>query len=520
MIVPQSRRRAKPEVISMGNLRPLPNIRRLVSNRQIMRKARRQSGLPMVVLLVLAAVFILGAGIGIMAIAQWVRSEQCHSLLESKASEALAGKAEFGPLEWLWVGVSSPQVKAFSGDQARPHSLEADNVRARLRLASLMQGCWAVEEISMDRARLHFAAAIPAQLKESGPTATRISTAQVRLPSWIPSVLVVEAIRSRNTDLLFDLPLGKMLELLGTKLEVYPEREDLRLEAHGGQMIWTQFPGFQPNLLWARGRLKEGRLRINGAELSFAGGGEAAFEGEFPDPDGVSHIKIHCKGLPISDVFPTASSMISGTLSGEAEAAWTASEARSMEGKVAVDNASVHGVPALDELAAFTGMEQFRNLSLQRASASFTRSGKVTHWKEIIMEAPGVLKVTGEAEVGDSGSLNGTFQAGVTTDIVRVIPMAKELLSAEERDGYFWIPVHVAGSLEHPTEDLRPRLMTAIAAKASGLIRGGIDEGLKILGIKSGTPSVKDAEQAATNAVQSLKKDAGSVIDAVGGFLK
>ena len=131
-----------------------------------------------------------------------------------------------------------------------------------------------------------------------------------------------------------------------------------------------------------------------------------------------------------------------------------------------------------------------------------------------------MLKVTGEAEVGDNGSLAGTLQAGVTTDIVRVIPIAKELLSAEERDGYFWIPVHVGGSLEHPTEDLRPRLVTAIAAKASGMIRDGIDGGLKILGIKSETPSVKDAEQAATNAVKSLEKNAGSVIDTVGGFLK
>lgn len=191
-----------------------------------------------------------------------------------------------------------------------------------------------------------------------------------------------------------------------------------------------------------------------------------------------------------------------------------------MEGRVAVEDSSVHGVPALDELAAFTGMGQFRNLSLKKASASFTRVGGITRWREIILEAPGVLKVTGEAEVGVSGSLSGMFQAGVTTDIVRVIPMAKELLSAEERDGYFWIPVHVGGSLEHPTEDLRPRLVTAIAAKASGMIRNGLEEGLKILGIKPDTTNSQTLPPAATNAVQTLEKDARSVIDAVGGFLK
>ncbi|NBZ94869.1 MAG: hypothetical protein EBR40_00275 [Proteobacteria bacterium] len=485
-----------------------------------MRTARRHPGLPTVVLLVLTAVLLLGAGAGFLMLSRWVQSEECHALLESKASEALAGKAEFGPLEWLWVGVASPQVKAFSGDGARPHSMEAGNVRARLRLASLLQGCWAVEEISMEKARLHFAAAVPAKLKEDAPASSRHSPAPLRLPSWIPSVLVVEAIRSSKTDLLFDLPDRKMLELLGTKLEVYPGKTDFRLEAHGGAMVWTQFPGFQPDLLWARGRLSEGRLRINGAELGFSGGGSAGFEGEFPDPDGVSHIKLHCKGLPISDVFPTASAMVSGTISGEGTASWTPLESRSMEGSVAVDDASVHSVPALDELAAFTGMKQFRNLSLKKASASFVRAGNVTRWREIILEAPGVLKVTGEAEVGDNGSLAGTLQAGVTTDIVRVIPMAKELLSAEEREGYFWIPVHVGGSLEHPTEDLRPRLVTAIAAKASGVIRGGIEEGLKILGIKSDSTNGSILPAADTNTVKSLEKEAGSVIEAVGNFLK
>lgn len=472
----------------------------------------------MMVVLVLFGVILLVGSVSLLMLSRWIRSEECRAVLESKASEALSGKAEFGPLEWLWVGVASPKVKASSGDGARPHSLEAGNVRARLRLASLFQGCWAVEEISMEKARLHFAAAVPAQLRESKPAAAHAS--MVRLPSWIPLVLVVEAVRSGNTDLLFDLPSGKMLELLGTKLDVYPEKEEFRLEAHGGQMIWTQFPGFQPNLLWARGRLREGRLRINGAELGFTGGGSTSFEGEFPDPDGVSHIKLHCKGLPISDVFPTALSMVSGTISGEGTASWTPTEARSMEGKLAVDNASVHDVPALDELALFTGMEQFRNLSLKKASASFVRAGNVTHWSEIILEAPGLLKVTGEAEVGDNGSLAGTLQAGVTTDIVRVIPMARELLSAEEREGYFWIPVHVGGSLEHPTEDLRPRLVTAIATKASGVIRGGIEVGLKILGIKPDSTNASVLPAAATNTVKSLEKEAGSVIEAVGSFLK
>jgi hypothetical protein len=484
-----------------------------------MRKARRQSGLPMVVLLVLAAVFILGAGVGIVALVQWVRSKQCHFLLESKASEALGGKAEFGPIEWLWVGVASPHVKAVTGNGARPHTLEAHNLRARVHLSSLIQGFWSIEEISMEKAKVHFAAALPDTVKPPA-TPARSEVSKIPVPAWIPSNCIVRAVRCSSTELLFDLPRGDLLELLNTKLELRPETDAARLEAHGGQMVWTRFPGFRPDIVWARGRLHQKRLQLNGAELAFPGGGSADLEGEFPDPEGISRIEFHCKGLPIGDLIPDAAASVGGTISGEGHAFWTPTELHLMEGRVSVDNASVHGVPALNAIADFTGMQQFRNLSLSKASGSFSKSGAITRWKEIVLEAPGVLKVTGDAEVGDSGSLNGTFQAGITTDIVRVIPMAKELLSADQRDGYFWVPVHVAGTLSKPTEDLQPRLLTAIAAKASGVIREGIDLGLKALGIKQGNPAVQDAQQAATNAVQSLKKDAGSVIDAVGGFLK
>jgi len=488
----------------------------VVSNRHIMRQSHRRSGLPLVVPLLLLAILLIGAGAGVFMLSRWIRSEECHALLENKASEALAGKAEFGPLEWLWVGVASPRVQASSGDGPRPHTIDAGNIRARLRVASLFQGFWAIEEISMERARLHFAAALPAAPKAEAPTQT-----QIHAPSWVPKACVVEVVRSGNTDLLFDLPENRMLEILGTKLVAFPGKEDTRLEAKGGQMIWTRFPGFHPDLHWARARLKDGRLLLNGAELGFAGGGSASFDGEFPDPNGISRINLHCKGLPIGDVFPAAAASLGGCISGEGHATWTPSELLTMGGKVSVEDAVVHNVPALDELAAFTGMEQFRHLPLTKASASYSRKGGgATQWREIVLEAPGLLKVTGEADIGDNGSLSGTFQAGVTTDIVRVIPMAKEILSADEHDGYFWMPVHVAGSLDHPTEDLRTRLVTAIAAKASGMIRGGIDAGLQLLGIKPDATNAAALPPAATNAVKALEKDAGSVIDAVGGFLK
>jgi hypothetical protein len=81
-------------------------------------------------------------------------------------------------------------------------------------------------------------------------------------------------------------------------------------------------------------------------------------------------------------------------------------------------------------------------------------------------------------------------------------------------------------------------LATLLAAKAEGLVKEGLQEGLKILGIKSpgegstsnalstnatkapahpGTPSPLNL---GTNAVKDVEQGAGKVLDALGGFLK
>lgn len=472
--------------------------------------------LPWVVSLLALAVVSLSAA---FVLTRWIRGEECRALLENKVSEAIGGKAEFGPLQWLWVGVGSPRVKAVSQGDGLPHTLEAANVRAHLRISSLLRGFWAVEEISLEKVRLHLTASLSAPARRIAASG-KPAAAPDRRPFWIPSVFVVEVMRSGDTDLLFDLPQGKTLELLGSKFEVYPEHGEARLEAHGGKMVWSQFPEFQPGILWARGRMKEGRLRLNGAELSFDGTGSVCLEGEFPDKEGISRMEVHCTAIPLAKIFPSAASSLEGNLSGVGRSSWTPSELRTMEGTVSVSGASVRGVPALDALAAFTGMDQFRHLALSKVSAVFSREGAVTRWRQINLESPGLLRITGAADVGDNGSLSGIFQAGVTTDIVRVIPMARELLSAEEHDGYFWMPVHIAGTLDHPTEDLRPRLLTAVAAKASGMIRGGIETGLRMLGIKPADTVPGSSPDQGTNAAESLRKDAGSVIDALGGFLK
>lgn len=490
---------------------------------------RSSRGFPKILFMTVMAllVVLLAAGAGVTSLFRWIRSEECRLLLEKRASLALGGRAEVGPLEWLWVGVASPKVRTVTSDAERTREVEAADVRARLKPSSLIQGVWAVEEIVIARARIHVKAsdAVPTgkPADKEGPLGERISasaemTAQKdHIPSWMPTEVVIESVRIGSTDLMFDLPEDKMLELLDTRIEAYPRKKDeVRLLANGGRMVWTRFPAFQPSLLKASGELKGLRLLLSGAVLGLPEGGEVTLSGEFPDEAGISRITGRVKGLPIASAFPSAVPCLDGRVSGEGRATWVGSRVLTMEGRASADGTVVRDLPALRSLADFTGMPRFREPVFTTASAFFERQGNVTHWRDILLDSPGLLRVTGSASIGDDGSLDGNLRAGITSDIVRVIPMARELLSAEERDGYFWIPVRVGGTLSKPTEDLRPRLLTAIAAKASGVLREGIDAGLRMLDLGPGSSAAKDV----TNAVKGLEKEAGSVIDAVGGILK
>ena len=119
-----------------------------------------------------------------------------------------------------------------------------------------------------------------------------------------------------------------------------------------------------------------------------------------------------------------------------------------------------------------------------------------------------------------------------------MIPFAREVLGLNEHDGYIWTPMLVEGTVAHPKEDLSPRLATLVTAKAEGMVKEGIQEGLKILGIKSpgedsasnalstnatnatALPGTLSPGNLGTNAVRDLEQGAGKVLDTLGGFLK
>ncbi len=77
------------------------------------------------------------------------------------------------------------------------------------------------------------------------------------------------------------------------------------------------------------------------------------------------------------------------------------------------------------------------------------------------MESEGLIRTEGGFTVR-ANQIDGTLQVGLARSAVRWLPVVgARVFNLPERDGYLWTTVHLSGPVNHPTEDLTPRLLAA-----------------------------------------------------------
>lgn len=475
----------------------------------------------------LLLIALIGCGIyGINALSRWISGQGCRTTLQTMIGRTLQVEASLEPVRLQWIGIASGGLHA-KGTGATPlREIEASDVQGKLKPSSLLNGLWRIKEISLGKLRLRLGGTSSPSVP--GTAKAEDAALPFPIPKWFPSVVVIDVISSPKSDLLIELPEGKVIELLDTRLEMRPDGAESSIEARGGTLRTPVLPDLE--LRTARCRSTAAGLRLTGADLTFPSGGTVRMEGMFPSDSPGSSLRGTWEKVPVHALIPALEGKVTGTFHGSCDAAWDANGLHSVSGTMQAVDVTLGNLPQLGQIADFTGMEQFRSVPLQEARGTYERLLDTTRWSDIVLESRGLLKLTGEATVKETGELSGNFRLGLTTAIVRTIPMAAQLLGANESEGFLWIPLKVGGTLDHPTDDLAPRLMTAVTAKAAGEIRKGIDTGLEILGIKpsqglpdgaaGGASNPATLPPAATNAVKTLQRDAGTALDALGGFLK
>lgn len=477
---------------------------------------------PLVPLALLAA--------GLVLLIRWVGSDDCRTLLQKKTSEALNAEAQLAPLDWNWFRVASPRFDATGREGTALKQMEATGLQAVLTPSSILRGVWGVREISAENLKLRIGSPGSATRK-SGATP---SSPDAGLPKWVPSLVVIDVINGKKTDLLIDI--GKAnITLTGAAMEARPSAngEKTLFRLSGGTLAAADYPDLRLTLGTARCILSDKGLDITGADFTGSAGGVIRGSGLFPSDGTPSTLSGSWDKLPIGVLLPRFGDKVAGLLAGDITMSWSSGDHRQGSGTIRGEGITLTAIPALEQFARLTGLEQFRNLPIQTFSTRFTVNDGVTEWRDLVIESPGFLKITGEATTSGDGSLGGTIRLGITSRIVNMIPFARELLGLEESDGYIWVnePVKLGGTLSHPTESLSPRLVVLAAAGVEGVVREGVRSGLGILGIKAGenatpsstnspTPTPPPALPPSTNAVKTLEKGAGAVLDTLGGFLK
>ncbi len=444
--------------------------------------------LPWLILVVLmAAAYLLGTA----TLTHWLAGREFHTFLEKKSSEALQATTSFGPLHWGWFELSSPHFLADGHGMTSLRKLEADGLRGRLDPSDLLHGRWHIEEISLERATLRLGSlhAPKEVLKtlESPPASA--------LPAWIPSLLVIDVIRADTADIAIELPSGRVLELLDARLEARPEGKETGFKLSGGKLCTPFFPDLR--LVSANGRISEKSVELTDADLSFPEGeGSIQLEGSFPKTQ-ESTLKGCWNKVPLTALLPSLAWCLVGTVEGKSTVQWDQHGFRSAKGNITANNTILSGVPILEEIARLTRMEAFHHLFFQQAKATFSVNEGITSWHDIILESQGLLKLVGDANTQQDGRIFGTFQLGLSSPIVTVIPGASQVFGNDQHDGYFWTSLQIGGSFSHPTEDLTQRIAAAILSNADLLMQQGVKQGLQILGISGGsTPNT-----AGTNAL-------------------
>jgi hypothetical protein len=167
---------------------------------------------------------------------------------------------------------------------------------------------------------------------------------------------------------------------------------------------------------------------------------------------------------------------LSGTLTGVANihaplGAPDAARQVTVSGSLAMVDAQLTALPILDQIGIFTHTERFRQLELTRASGDFTRAEDRLEVRNMVVEAEGLIRVEGNYTVID-GRIDGAFQVGLTPATLQWIPGSEGAIFANSHGGYLWTGMRLTGNVQHPVDDLTPRL---IAAAANSVIHGAQD---------------------------------------------
>jgi hypothetical protein len=450
-------------------------------------------------------VVLLAGFVGVRAwFNAFLHSEEFRRLISSATAGAVNADGEFRPFEYSGTTIYSDRFEAHGHAGSAFAELRADQIRAEFNLRGIFHHAWQIDEIKIGRvaARIERAAQTATQpntaplpnssqpssiaetpIENPKPVLSKAEGSKIENPSsgWLPNRVELHKAVIDQADLKWlesDPPQRGSIE--GTRVTVLPDGAAWNVTGEGGRVRQAGFPDL--NLDHLKLRYQQPSLFVTEGEFRNPESGSVAVTGEI-NFDRAVDLQVRLNGVPVTPFLtPDWRARLKGSLTGDMKVhgPLPATAPMRIEGSLSLAQGQLLALPVLDQIALFTGTQQFRTLALSRASARFTHDGAKLVVTNFVAESERLIRIEGDFVVENS-NIDGNFQVGVTPASLQWLPGSQSKVFTVSRDGYLWTPMRLTGPLSNPTDDLRPRLIAAAGGAVIEGVQGTIDKATKDL---------------------------------------
>ena len=394
-------------------------------------------------------------------------------MVDQQASHSLHADGKFGTLQWQDTEVYSDAFDAVGHAESPLARLSAEQIRARLGLAALWRHAWRVDSINVQRLGVTLAAqhptpeeAPPATEAENPPGSQRPPPRPGFLAGWLPDKVEIGEVKVDDFSLAWNADHPSTAgKIENVRLTAHPQGGDFRawdVEGADGRLTQAHLPPVRLESFAVRSTPHE--VFLTRASGQVESGGKINLSGKQGlDGDRLLDLNADFDGLSTAAFLPKDwRARLKGSAVGNVHLTGSGRGDHQASGHVELRDGRLTALPMLDQLAIFTASERYRQAPLQKAQADFDWSDGNLLVKNLVVESEGLLRLEGGFTVrGDQ--MDGTLQVGVARSALRWLAVAgTQVFNQPERDGYVWTTVKLSGPVNHPGEDLSPRLIAAI----------------------------------------------------------
>lgn len=432
-----------------------------------------------------AAAFLVLLVVGFIAvkasIAAYLRGEKFRRFVSEKCGETLRAECDVAPFTVAGTSFFSDGLRAHGSEAAWFSELRLDQLRAEVSARRFFERVWQIDQVTVQRFDARLGGPRVA-LAEKGSVPVKASAS--RDSGWLPNRVEVSVATIREASLSWGETPETMGALRDTALEISPRDGGWKITGRGGRISHGSLP---PGEVAAIELLYRGSsLFVQSAELRPTAGGSVKANGEVRIGDALD-LHAVLTSVPVTPLLGDDWRLrLHGALSGEIDARGVPT-APVLTGKLQLANGQLEALPVLDQIAAFTRLQQFRRIALSKAFGDFRNEKGRLSVANFVAESEGLIRIEGAFSIAE-GKIDGAFQVGVTPASLQWLPGSQERVFTQSRNGYLWAPMQLSGPVAKPSEDLTPRL----AAAAQGAVIDGVSNAVRE-GVKTGKDAVKGA---------------------------